>query len=341
MRRKFFEEKLCGRRFFCNLLGDARHFRKIQENRRGRNFLAYNKERRNFFSKRAETKQTSSYYELPFNMQMDYENEFRTNEVSFVDTQRAIVSTDEELAHRMQALSLPSVPVHTPGKKLLTVTIEDDDGDDDDDGVGEENDEDYEEIPSKKRGKEQNTSSRKAGRVYKKSADTLAKQLVDSLLAMVHRGQTAEDCALFLRNMKQLKDGRAIANAKLSLQRMISYSNKTATATETAMIVHLSGLSDDHPDKRLELTIRESSYQDLLTTTVALENKIMDAQRELDVLQDQMKIHKFFANVHPQRTQDQDSCINFIFGELNKMEVERFTLAQQQTSTLKNFAYGK
>jgi hypothetical protein len=106
------------------------------------------------------------------------------------------------------------------------------------------------------------------------------------------------------------------------------------------MITYLSGLPDEHPDKQLEATIRQSSYQDLLTATTTLEDKIVEAQRELEFLQDQMKIHRFFADVHPQRTQDQDSCINFIFGELNKMEVERFTQAQQQTSALKSFAYG-
>lgn len=247
----------------------------------------------------------------------------------FVDTSRCIVKEEnvQSLETRFAVLSLPPTPTFVPVS--VHTTKEDDDGDDDDD------DDDYVEsdAPKKKRKQQSNPAG---GRQYLKAMDLQANELVDVIQSMHQRGSTEEDAYSYVRSLQL--DDKKIAALKTSMFRLMQLSNKTSSATEMKMMKYLSSLTNDDPDKQLENSIRAMSYQSLTKATTATEDAIVQAELEVKRLKNNLKIHRFFLEVHPEKVEDRSFVIQFIHSQLTQIEQQRFQDASAKTSARKFFA---
>jgi hypothetical protein len=253
------------------------------------------------------------------------------SEDELIDTTRCIVPDNSisTLEMRSVALSLPSVPTHVP---VIRREIKEEavaSGDDDDD------DEDYQEEKAPKKRKKRSTTGG-GGKQRQKMMDLQANELIDVLQSMHQRGSTIEEADQHLSSL-QLDEAK-ITGLKTSLFKFMQLSNKSSSATEMKMMKHLSSLQNDHPDRQLEDTIRQMSYASLVKATNDTEDAIVQAELELKRLKDHLKIHRFFLEVHPEKTQDRELIIQFVHEKLTAIEQKRFQEALAKTSARKMFA---
>ena len=260
---------------------------------------------------------------------------YDSEDENLIDTSRCIVKEEDvqSLENRFAVLTLPPTPTFVPVsvQAVANATKEDDDGDDDDD------DDDYVEsdAPKKKR-KQRSTPAGQGGRQYLKAMDLQANELVEAIQAMHQRGATEEDAHSYVTSLQL--DEKKIAALKTSMFRLMQLSNKTSSATEIKMMKYLSSLSNDDPDKQLENSIRAMSYQSLTKATTATEDAIVQAEMEVKRLKDNLKIHRFFLEVHPEKVEDRSFVIQFIHSQLTQIEQQRFQDALAKTSARKFFA---
>ena len=274
------------------------------------------------------------------------------NEMDYVDEDRCIRPTDSDtLNMRAIAASLPNVPTHDPSvsrakQKPVRLTPEedfkvamiepvyanDDDGDDDDEDEDFQPEEEEGQKKSKKR-KKDSTSNRGP---YKKNA-VLAQVnlLLDALQNMHQEDRTDDQCLDFLRS--QDWSDKKIADYKMGLMSLMQVSNKSATATETTMMRYLSGLQNDHPDAVLADQCREMPYKALQKATSKVQDEIFDAEMYIKNLKNDLKIHKFFLEVHAGKTQDRCDWMNWCFQKISDIELRRFFEASSKTSARKEF----
>lgn len=253
-----------------------------------------------------------------------------SDDEDLIDTSRCIVDVPS-LESRLAVLSLPPTPSHSLyalHTHIEKSTKEDDDGDDDDD-------EDYEESDAPKKKRKQRSASA-GGRQQTKAMDLQANELIDVIQSMHQRGATEEDAYSYVTSLQL--DEKKIAALKTSMFRLMQLSNKTSSATEIKMMKYLSSLTNEHHDKRLENSIREMSYQSLTKATTATEDAIVQAELELKLLKDNLKIHRFFLEVHPEKVEDRSFVIQFIHEKLTQLEQQRFQAALAKTSSRKMFA---
>lgn len=252
---------------------------------------------------------------------------YESDDESLIDNTRCIMPNSESLEMRSMLLALPPIPKHTPFvAKAAKATKEDDDGDDD-------NDEDYEESDAPKKKRKQRPAG---GRQQLKTMDLQANELVDILLTMHHRGATPEEAYGYIASMHL--DEKKISGLKTSMFRLMQLSNKSSSATEIKMMQYLTSLTNDHPDKQLEEALRAMSYQALKKSTTETEDAIFQAELEVKRLKDNLKIHKFFLEVHPEKVEDRAFIIQFIHNQLTQIEQQRFQDALAKTSARKLFA---
>jgi len=259
---------------------------------------------------------------------MDYDSEEEINQRS-------------ELEMRSLALSLPSVPTHPVGRPVRLsredeykaameekVAYASDDGD--------SSASDTEGKSSKKRKKAKTESSGGRQRSQAKILDHQADELINALQTMHQRGSTTEDAQAYISSLSL--DPKKIAGLKTSLLKFMQLSNKASTATEIAMMKHLSSLQNDHPDRVLEESIRAMTYRSLQKSANETEDAIVMAELEVKRLKHNLRIQKFFLEVHPEKTQDREMIIQFCHQQLSAIESRMFEEALTKTSARKMFA---
>lgn len=251
-----------------------------------------------------------------------------------IDTSRCILKEEDvqSLETRFAVLTLPPTPTFVPVsvQAVANATKEDDDGDDDDD------DDDYTESDAPKKKRKQRSTPAAGGRQQLKAMDLQANELVEAIQSMHQRGGTEEDAYSYVTSLQL--DEKKIAALKTSMFRLMQLSNKTSSATEMKMMKYLSSLTNEHPDKQLEESIRAMSYQALTKATTETEDAIVMAELEVKRLKDNLKIHRFFLEVHPEKVEDRAHIIQFVHQQLTKIEQQRFQDALAKTSARKMFA---
>jgi hypothetical protein len=233
---------------------------------------------------------------------------------------------------RSQGIPLPSVPTHIPTgiprpaqlsrEEETRITIDEKIQSDDED----DNDGDYEEESKKKR---------KRGRDKKKEVASQVSLLVDQLQLMQRQGRSETDCFTFLSSINWTD--KKLFDFKLALTGLMQVSNKSASATETAMMKYLTGLQNDHPDSLMADQCREMAYPSLQKATLEIEEQIFEAERELKKLKNSLKIHKFFLEVHQEQTHDRCSLMAWLFQKMAELESRRFLEVASKTSARKEF----
>jgi hypothetical protein len=254
------------------------------------------------------------------------------DESQYVDQNRVI----NTLEMRALLISLPDAPTHPPSsvasvssrparlsaeeecRIALSDKIQSDDDDDD-------NDYEEEEQKSKKK--------RKRGADKKKTSVKEVNLILDTLQIMQRQGKTQSEMKGFLSSVDWTD--KKIFECKTALASLIQISNKSASATETVMIKYLTGLQNDHPDAVLGNQCRDMTYPSLQKATTQIEDDIHYAEMDILRLKNELKIHKFFLEVHHEQTHDRCALMELFFSRLTQIESRRFLEASSKTSARK------
>ena len=254
------------------------------------------------------------------------------DETQYVDSSRCIVNS---LEMRAVGLALPDVPTHTPVIQPRRLTPEEEyraameeklQSDDDGDSDEEEEEEEKNEKKSKKR---------RRGPDVKKTTQAQVNQILDTIQNMHTTGRAEEDYISFIDSLPWTD--KKIFEFKQGLMSLMAISNKSATATEATMIKYISGLQNNHPDAVLSEQCREMPYTQLQKATVQVEDEIFAVELELKRLKNNLKIHKFFLEVHAEKTQGRCDWMNWFFNRLTSLEHQRFLEVASKTSARKEF----
>ena len=233
----------------------------------------------------------------------------------------------DESQSSMNIIILPSVPTHPVSFKTKRITEEealasdDDDGEDDD-----ENDSDFVESSGGKKRKKApgTTTSNRSGKSYVKASDKKAEGLIDTVISLHQRGETADGIVVFLKSFNF--NDKTLGDLKQSMRRKMASATKGLSASAAAMLTYLSALPNEHPDKTLDLELRNEamSYEELVKRKSAHDDQIRECELNLAVLKEQSKIYKFACEVHRAKTISRDDAIKFIYNKLGLIEDERF-----------------
>ena len=257
------------------------------------------------------------------------------DESQYVDRDRVV----DSLEMRSLLISLPDVPTHLPSsvpvasvssrparlspeeecRIALTDKVQSDNDDDDDN--------DYEEEEEKKKKK------RKRGADKKKTSVKEVNLILDTLQIMQRQGKSQSEMKGFLSSVNWTD--KKIFECKTALASLIQISNKSASATETVMIKYLTGLQNDHPDAVLGNQCRDMTYPSLQKATTQIEDDIHYAEMDILRLKNELKIHKFFLEVHHEQTHDRCALMELFFSRLTQIESRRFLEASSKTSARK------
>jgi hypothetical protein len=269
---------------------------------------------------------------------MMMERDFSDNEEEFVDTNRVI--KPEPLNMSSVAMALPDVPTHQAGTKAVRPTPEDNcraklavvedtkiQSDDDDD---DENDGDYQP-------QEENSEKKKRKRGPNKTKSILPQvnHILDALQNMQRLDRTEAECKAFISSL--VWTDKKINEFKLGLTNLMQISNKSATATESAMMRYLTSLENEHPEAIIAEQCRDMSYPSLKKATTSVEEQIYEAEQEVKRLKNSLKIHKFFLEIHQEQTHDRCSLMAWFFRGIAEIESTRFLEAASKTSARKEF----
>lgn len=247
----------------------------------------------------------------------------------------------------VDANSLPSVPthvpIHVPKIYLKKPTIEEELAEAmlaSDDGSGNDDDDEYSSDVEISGGKNKKRKQNPSGKSYQKVADKKAEQLIETLISMNLRGSNTEQMIEFLRSLNY--PDKTLSEIKSSLRKKMSTSIKGLTAKQTSMLKYLSALENDHPDKVLELQLRDPSmtFASLSKMTTEKEDRIARLELELAVEKDELKLHKFFLENHADKTTTRDACMTFLQKTFNKIENERMRAITESVAAKRSAMFG-
>ena len=257
------------------------------------------------------------------------------DETEYIDSSRCI--TSESLEMRSMLLALPAIPTHSPGvavrpqrlapEEEIRIALEEKVQSDDDDGSDYEEEEEGAQKKAKKK--------RRRGPDKKKVMFSQVNLILDHLQCMQRNGRSEGDFISFLSSMPWTD--KKINEFKTALTGLMEISNKSASATESAMMRYLTGLQNDHPDAVLANECREMTFQSLQKATTTMEDRIFEAEMEVKRLKNALKVHKFFLEVHQEQTHDRCNVMGWVFNQLIQIESRRFSEAASKTSARKEF----